>query len=195
MILNAQFGKPERYIKPGEFYSSRDDVVISTLLGSCISVALFDASIPVGGLNHFMLPYPKGVEDSMLSSSAKYGVNAMELLINDLLKMGARKDRLRAKVFGGSAVIALNKAATYDIPEMNIRFVIEFLDTEGIPVDSFSVGGRLPRKVYFFPATSRVLMKYTRSESSALSRREDEYAHRLVEEASNAGRPIIFRKA
>lgn len=192
MTHNAQFGKPERYIAPGEYYSSRDDVVISTLLGSCISVALFDTSISVGGMNHFMLPYPKGVEDLILSSSAKYGVNAMELLINDLLKMGAKKGRLRAKVFGGSAVIALNKAATYDIPEMNIRFIIEFLDTEAIPVDSFSVGGRLPRKVYFFPASSRVLMKYTRTESSALSRREGAYAQKLVEEVRNAGRPILF---
>jgi chemotaxis protein CheD len=190
--LNAQFGKPERYIKPGEYYSSREDVVISTILGSCISVALFDASVSAGGMNHFMLPYPKGVDDTLLSSSAKYGINAMELLINDLLKLGARKDRLRAKVFGGSAVITLDRAATFDIPEMNIRFVIEFLDTERIPVDSLSVGGRLPRKVYFFPATSRVLMKYTRSESSALSRRENAYAHKLVEEAKNAGRPILF---
>jgi len=192
LTRNDRFGIPERFIKPGEFYSSRDDVVISTILGSCISVALFDASIPVGGMNHFMLPYPKGVEAAILSTSAKYGINAMELLINDLLKMGARKDHLRAKVFGGSAVIIHDKAATYDIPEMNIRFAIEFLDTEGIPVDSLSVGGRLPRKIYFFPATSRVLMKYTRTESSALSRREDAYAHRLVEEASNAGRPILF---
>lgn len=192
MTLNAQFGKPERYIKPGEYFSSRDDVVISTLLGSCIAVALFDASIAGGGLNHFMLPYPRGVDDASLSSSAKFGVNAMELLINDLLKLGAKKDRLRAKVFGGSAVIDYDKAATYDIPEMNIRFIIEFLDTERIPVDSLSVGGRLPRKVYFFPATSRVLMKYTRSESSALSRRENAYAHKLVEEARNAGRPILF---
>jgi len=190
--LNWQFQKPEQYIGPGDFFSSTDDIVISTLLGSCISVTLHDRAVPVGGMNHFMLPFPKGTEDPQLSTSARYGVNAMELLINDILKHGGQKKKLRAKVFGGSAVINLDKAATYDIPAMNIEFIIGFLETEKIPVDSFSVGGSLPRKVYFFPKSARVLMRYTHSSSFALSRRENQYAHRLVEETANAGKPILF---
>jgi chemotaxis protein CheD len=192
LTINRQFQKPEHYIGPGEYFSSADDIVISTLLGSCIAVALQDSSVPLGGMNHFMLPSPKGKEAPSVSLSAKYGVNAMELLINDILKKGGTKKRLRAKVFGGSAVLNLNKTATYDIPAMNIEFIIDFLATEKIPVDSFSVGGILPRKVYFFPHTARVLMKYTHNPSSALSRREDSYAHKLVEETENAGKPILF---
>jgi chemotaxis protein CheD len=192
LTINRQFHKPEHYIGPGEYYSTAEDIVISTLLGSCIAVVLHDSSVGVGGMNHFMLPFPKGRETPLLSASEKFGVNAMELLINDILKKGGVKKRLRAKVFGGSAVLNFNKTATYDIPAMNIEFVIDFLSTEKIPVDSFSVGGILPRKVYFFPQTARVLMKYTHNPSSALSKREDSYAHKLVEETGNAGKPILF---
>ena len=108
--------RSEIYIKPGEFHSSVNDVVISTLLGSCISVALYDLSVPVGGMNHFLLPFPKNTDDHLYSNSAKYGINAMEVLINDILKKGGRKKNLHAKVFGGSTVFDLRKRAVYDIP-------------------------------------------------------------------------------
>lgn len=184
--------RSEISIKPGEFYSSDKDVVISTLLGSCISVALYDLSVSIGGLNHFVLPFPKNTDDPLFSDSAKYGINAMELLINDILKKGGKKKSLRAKVFGGSTVFDLQKHAIYDIPKMNIAFVFGFLETEIIPVDSYSVGGTIPRRISFFPHDSRVLMKYTKNGTSGLVKRENTFSHKLLEKTQNAGQPIFF---
>lgn len=192
MRFNEQFSRNEQYIVPGGFFSSRDDIIISTLLGSCIAVALYDLSVPVGGLNHFMLPYAKTPEMGDVAVSAKYGVNAMELLINDILKKDGLKRNLRAKVFGGSAVIEYKKEATYNVPKMNIEFVFDFLDRERIPVDSYSVGGTLARKIVFFPLTAKILMRFSRSSATGLAHREDAYSQKLIEEFRNDGRPIIF---
>ena len=192
MRFNAQLSRPEQYIGPGGFYSSRDDIVISTLLGSCISVALYDRAVPVGGLNHFMLPESRDDASALGAESSKFGVNAMELLINDILKKGGEKKRLRAKVFGGSTVIALKAEAIINVPKMNIEFVFGFLDVERIPVDSYSVGGALARKIYFFPHDARVLMRYSGSGSSGIAHREIIYSNRLLEEERNEGRPILF---
>jgi len=190
--MNVHFNKPEKYIGPGEFYASRDDVVISTLLGSCISVALYDSQQLLGGMNHFMLPFPRSALGESVSTSAKYGVNAMEVLINDILKKGGQKNKLKAKVFGGSAVLDYHKEATYNIPKMNITFAFEFLDTERIPVESYSVGGTRPRKIFFFPHDARILMKYSNSSSPGLVKRESQYSQTLMEQTGNAGRPILF---
>lgn len=194
MRYNAQFGKPEKYIGPGDYFASAEDVIISTLLGSCISVALFDRTAKVGGLNHFMLPFPKTRdEEGLFSQSSRYGINAMELLINEILKKGGLKKNLHAKVFGGSSVIDFRKEATYNIPKMNIEFIFGFLEAEHIAVDSYSVGGSLPRKIVFFPVESRVLMRFSRTESSGLAHREDVYSQRLREsDAGGSGGPILF---
>ena len=142
MSINPKFGLPETYIGPGEFAVSDEAVVISTLLGSCIAVALFDNIRHAGGLNHFLLPFPKS--GSVFSDSGRYGIHAMELLINDLLKLGVTRQRLRAKAFGGSAMLSYREKAVYNVPKMNIQFIFEFLDLEKIPVDSYCVGGGLP---------------------------------------------------
>lgn len=189
---NHQFNRPEKYIGPGDYYSTTDDIIISTILGSCISVALFDARHFVGGLNHFMLPFPKRSELEPYSANSKYGVNAMELLINDILKKGGEKRALRAKVFGGSTVLDLEREATINIPKMNIDFVFNFLETERVPVDSYSVGGALPRKILFFPREQRVLMKFSKASIVGLERREAQYSHKLLEATENAGKPILF---
>jgi chemotaxis protein CheD len=189
---NHQFNRPEKYIGPGDYFSTTDDILISTILGSCISVALYDVRHSVGGLNHFMLPFPKRAELDPYSPNSKYGVNAMELLINDILKKGGEKPALRAKVFGGSTVIDLDREATINVPKMNIDFVFNFLEMERIPVDAYSVGGALPRKILFFPLEQRVLMKFSRSSLVGLERREAQYAHKLLEDTENAGKPILF---
>jgi chemotaxis protein CheD len=189
---NAQFGVDEFYVFPGAFYSSREDIVISTLLGSCIAVALYDTNVPIGGLNHFMLPSPKPIASPLLSDSAKYGIMAMELLINDMLKQGGAKGRMRAKVFGGSTVLQLDRQPTYDIPKKNIEFVFDFLQNERIPIDSYSVGGTRSRKIYFFPRTTKVLMRFGHAGATGLVRRETEYAQELRERYANAGKPIFF---
>lgn len=192
MKFNSQFCKPETYIGPGGYFASGEDIVITTLLGSCISVALYDARRCVGGLNHFMLPSRREAGSPVFTESGKYGVNAMELLINEMMRLGADRGSLRAKVFGGSTAINLTRSAVYDIPKMNVEFVFSFLSLERIPVDSYSVGGSLPRRIVFFPREAKILMKYSSLAVSALEKREERYFHALLEETQNAGKPVIF---
>ncbi|TCO72317.1 chemotaxis protein CheD [Rhodovulum euryhalinum] len=140
---------PTRRIEPviqGEFRVSRDpEIVLSTVLGSCVSACIFDPLARVGGMNHFLLPGDEGSNKSEL----KYGAMAMELLINELLKSGAVRSRLRVKLFGGARV----SAAFTDIGEKNVIFARSYLRREGFEVLSESLGGQQARRLHFRPAT------------------------------------------
>ena len=137
---------------PAEWRVTSDDVALATVLGSCVAACLFDASARVGGMNHFMLP-----DAAPGDGSARYGAHAMELLINGLLKHGASRARLQAKVFGGGNVL---RGMTIDpIGTRNARFVLEYLAAERIPVLAQDLGDVHPRKVCFFVRTGRTLVK------------------------------------
>lgn len=141
------------FVMPGfHFVQARGAGAICTLLGSCVAACIGEKNTEIGGLNHFLLP--DGNSDGVAPNSARYGVNAMELLINDLLKAGARKSELVAKVFGGANVIATSKTNT--VGEQNGIFVKEYLRSESIPILAEDLGGDRARRVYFFPATGRV---------------------------------------
>jgi chemotaxis protein CheD len=132
----------------------------------------------------------ESTEDSSISASARYGTYAMEILINHLLKLGARRQNLEAKVFGGGRVMASLSGSM--VGDRNSKFVIEYLKTEGIPVASRDLLDVYPRKVYFFPSTGRVLVKkLMRMHNDTLARRETEYAARLTE-APVAGDVELF---
>ncbi len=136
------------YISQGEFVVGADERPISTILGSCIATCLFDEDARIGGMNHFLLPEGRG--DAI--QAASFGVNAMELLINALIKRGAHRPNLRAKVFGGARMIA----GLSDIGQKNVDFVLDFLDREGIACVSRSLGGTQARRIEFWPMTGRV---------------------------------------
>jgi chemotaxis protein CheD len=132
----------------------------------------------IGGMNHFMLA--ESTEESAVSASARYGTYAMEILVNHLLKLGARRNALEAKVFGGGRVMA--SLTSSQVGERNAKFVMEFLATEGINVAAKDLLDVYPRKVYYFPNNGRVLVKkLVRMHNDTLIRREKEYAARLVE--------------
>ncbi|TMV12936.1 chemotaxis protein CheD [Arenibacterium halophilum] len=134
------------HVIQGEFKASDDpEVTLTTILGSCVSTCLFDAIAGVGGMNHFLLP--KG--DSGASVQNRYGLLAMELLINELLKMGASKSRLQAKLFGG----AMMDSRLGRIGDENGRFALAFLENENIPCISSSLGGTAARRVRFTPSS------------------------------------------
>lgn len=137
------------YVLQGEFKVSRaPDTVLSTILGSCVAVCLWDEGVGLGGMNHFLLPFgPKAAS----SSPERYGVHAMEILINALLKAGARRNRLQAKLFGGARM----SATLSDIGQSNARFAQQFLATEEIPCLAESLGGTSARRVLFRPATGQ----------------------------------------
>jgi len=128
--------------------SSESDVVITTTLGSCVATCLFDPEAGIGGMNHFLLA---DSADDRLSASARYGGAAMEQLINRMLGRTGRRDRLRAKVFGGGAINGFNSS----VGNNNVEFVMSYLAYEGIPTISWDVGGTQARGVRFFPVGGR----------------------------------------
>ncbi|QBE65302.1 chemoreceptor glutamine deamidase CheD [Pseudoduganella lutea] len=165
-------------ILPGEYYFTQKDMLIVTVLGSCVSACIRDRVTGLGGMNHFMLPDGGADANSPVSASARYGTYAMEILINSLLKSGARRDNLEAKVFGGGAV--LKGFTAMNVGERNAAFVQTFLRNERIRVVAEDLNDVYPRKVYFFPRTGKVLVKkLMQSHNDTLAKREIEYASRL----------------
>jgi chemotaxis protein CheD len=163
-------------ILPGEYYYTKSDMLIVTVLGSCVSACIRDRVTGLGGMNHFMLP--DGGDTGPVSASMRYGTYAMEVLINDLLKAGARRESLEAKVFGGGAV--LRGFTAMNVGERNAAFVTSFLKTERIPLLAEDLNDIYPRKVYFFPRTGKVLVKkLMQTHNDTLARRELDYASRL----------------
>lgn len=140
---------------PADYVVTDRPIALVTLLGSCVAACLYDPIAGLGGMNHFMLPghQAEGQDDT----SARYGMNAMELLINDLLKRGARRQRLMAKVFGGGNV--LRGFYADPIGTRNARFVLEYLRAEGIPVAAQDLGENQARKVCFFAQGGRALVR------------------------------------
>jgi chemotaxis protein CheD len=134
----------------GDFLISENpDEILTTVLGSCVAVCLFDPRRKVGGMNHFLLPKSCSGQDS---NSVRYGANAMELLINGLLKKGAQRENLQAKVFGGANMTG----AARNIGASNAKFARTFLDDESIVVISESLGGNSARRIKFWPTTGQV---------------------------------------
>jgi chemotaxis protein CheD len=165
-------------ILPGEFYFTGKDMLIVTVLGSCVSACIRDRVSGVGGMNHFMLPDGGADSDNPVSASMRYGTYAMEVLINELLKAGAKRENLEAKVFGGGNV--LRGFTAINVGERNAKFVLEYLHTERMRVIAEDLNDIYPRKVYFFPKTGKVLVKKLKVEhNDTLKRREQDYASRL----------------
>lgn len=167
-------------ILPGEYYVTRRDMLLVTTLGSCVAACIRDKTSGVGGMNHFMLPENAQDQGGWGASSTRYGTYAMEMLINQLLKLGARRENLEAKLFGGGAVI--KQMSSTNVGERNAKFGLDYLKTEGIPVVAKDLLDIYPRKVYFFPATGKVMVKKLRNmHNDTIAVREREYSSRLVE--------------
>ncbi|TNC99791.1 MAG: chemotaxis protein CheD [Gallionellaceae bacterium] len=166
-------------ILPGEYYVTGRDMALVTVLGSCVAACIRDRVSGVGGMNHFMLPDNK-VRGDLLSKSARYGAYAMEIMINQMLKCGAQRENLEAKVFGGGNV--LRGFTVTNVGQSNSAFVLDYLETERIDIVAQDLLGNHPRKVYFFPATGRVLVKALRSvHNDTIIERERTYGARLRE--------------
>lgn len=189
----SQFEQEVVTIHPGEYYATKADTIISTVLGSCIAVSLFDPARLMGGLNHFMLPGELGREGLIRDPNAKYGMYAMELLVNELLKMGSMKKDLKAKVFGGGAVLRFSDGGTTRIPQSNIDFAFEYLKEEGIPILASDVGGREPRKIFMFPRSGKILLKrIVPSQASLVEKEEERYLQIVREEEAEGGAVTLF---
>lgn len=149
-------------IYPGECYITRgkeETAALVTTLGSCVSACIRDRLLGVGGMNHFMLPQKlerHGVcAGEVSSSAARYGDHAMELLIASILRIGGERRNLEIKVFGGATMLAHME----DIGGRNIEFIKRYLETKGLMVQAEDLGGVHPRKIVYFPATGKVMVK------------------------------------
>lgn len=168
-------------VLPGEYYVTKNNEIIETILGSCISACVRDPYAGIGGINHFMLPFNEtgawGGTD--VSAATRYGNFAMEHLVNDLLRHGAAKNSLEIKLFGGGKVL---KAMT-DIGRKNINFVQNYLKTEGYRAMTTDLGGEVSRKIIYFPMTGKVLVKHLERDYNAkVEQEEKQYLNSLQQE-------------
>ena len=170
-------------ILPGQYHVSAGRDAITTVLGSCVSTCLWDPVAHIGGMNHFMLPGDAAAPGAAWTASARLGVYAMEVLLNQMAKLGADRRRLVAKVFGGARVLAgFDKL---DVGAKNAEFVLAFLKTEGIPLAAQDLQDVHPRKIYFFPDTGKVQVKRLNlAREDAVQRREREYFKQVSQSAA-----------
>ena len=175
-------------ILPGEYYVTMVDEMITTVLGSCISACIYDSQRHYGGMNHFLLPGGGGQDSRFGDDSTRYGIHAMERMINDILKCGASRENLRAKIFGGGNIID----TMTNVGGRNISFVKQYLAMEGIPVEASDVGLSYPRKVNFYPKTGKARVKRLRElRTDTIQRREREYISELAQ-AEQQTEPVVF---
>ncbi|MEQ1686503.1 MAG: chemoreceptor glutamine deamidase CheD [Burkholderiaceae bacterium] len=179
-----QFANEAVKVLPGEYFVYNEDILIMTTLGSCIAACLWDRQAKIGGMNHFMLP--EGVGES-----GRYGSFAMELLINEMLKLGATRSSMEAKVFGGGQVISgMN---SMNVGERNTAFVLDYLKAERIQVVSKDVLDIYPRKVCFLPASGKAMVKRLASANNeALLAQERAAAQKVAPAASSGGSVDLF---
>ena len=164
-------------ILPGQYHATRKGA-ITTVLGSCVSTCLWDPVERIGGMNHFMLPGDTASPGSPWAASARFGVYAMEVVINDMIRLGADRRRLVAKVFGGAQLLA--GFDRLDVGAKNSEFVLDFLKVEGIRVLGQDLLDVCPRKVHFFVDSGKVQVKrLALTPSEPVQRREREYLQRL----------------
>lgn len=179
LYYDRTFDTDAAKIGPGEYYYTDQDMLIVTVLGSCISACIRDPITGVGGMNHFMLPQgAKADIDNPVSESMRYGNYAMEVLINQLMRNGAKRENLEAKIFGGGNV--LRSFTTNMVGDRNAAFVKKYLKDEGIKITSEDVLDVFPRKVYYFPKTGKVMVKKLKEVSNhTLVKREEAYSSKL----------------
>ena len=186
-FFDAHFRNEAVKVLPGEFYVADEDLLVMTTLGSCIAACLWDRDKRVGGMNHFLLPDGGGRD----GDSGRYGSFAMDLLIGEMVKRGATRSTMEAKVFGGGAVISgMN---TINVGERNTTFVLDYLRTERITVVSKDVLDIYPRKVCFLPASGKAMVKRLASANTeALAAQERAAATRAAPAVQTGGSVDLF---
>jgi len=176
---DAKFDSDIAKILPGEYYVTTETEGIITVLGSCISACIRDRVFGIGGMNHFMLPINIEEENQITGAAERYGNFAMENMINQIMKVGGRKENLEVKVFGGGNILK----NTTRVGQRNIEFVRSYLSAENLKIIAEDVGDIFPRKVVYFPTTGIVKMKKVRSlHGSTVASVENEYLNEIKEQ-------------
>lgn len=189
--FDREFGISAVKLLPGEYYVTSVDMLLTTVLGSCVSACVRDSAAGIGGMNHFMLPQDADPTSRDASAAMRYGAYAMEMLINELFKAGARRERLEAKVFGGGAVLA--NMTKLNIGDSNADFVLRYLETERVRIVAQDLRGSLPRRINYFPLTGRVAMRKLRRQEDTLLVQHDEQAlaQALARQRASSKEPLF----
>jgi len=185
-------------IMPGEFYVTNSGANIRTLLGSCVAACLYDPMNRVIGMNHFLLSnrrYAKNLP-TCISEAGRYGINAMELLINEMLKAGAKRANLRAKAFGGGSIYLASESKDnfYCVGDINSRFIREFLKNDGIPLVSEDLGGEVARVIHFLSKDYSVHMRRIgKATASKVAITEKQYwTHAIEDQERSPGQVEVW---
>lgn len=195
MQVQEQGSKLHINILPGEYYATNKPVVIRTLLGSCVAACLYDPVSRVIGMNHFMLSNRRYAKDLpvCMSEAGRYGIHAMELVINEMLKLGAKRSNLKAKVFGGGSIYLGTEAKDnfFCVGDINSRFIREFLKNDGIPLVAEDLGGERARIIHFRQDDYSVhVKKIARSTAADLVLTERQFWLRNIEKQEKAKPPV-----
>ena len=191
MYINTrpQLGKKLVIIHPGEYYTSKEDEYIGTLLGSCVSICLYDEKNKIGGMNHFMLPGKISTNDIFADDNAKYGIAAINSLISEIVSKGAARKNLTSKIFGGGNIIKfLNFSGKKSlIPADNVRVAKLFMEIEDIPILAMDVGEDYTRKIIFDVSSGKVYMRKIKggTVNNIISQRDEEVLIQNVEKQFN----------
>ena len=178
------------HINIGEYLASDSPLIIHTILGSCVAVCLFDLNKQIGGMNHILLPGRPSLDK--YDPSARYGINAMELLINNIMSLGGDRRSLKAKIFGGAHVISAI-SEEYSMGKKNSDFVIEFLNNEKIKIVNMDIGGKQTRKIFFHTDTGDVYLKYIPSMlQKIITMKEKSKLKKIEKEISKTGKISLF---
>ena len=185
--FDRELGVAAVKLLPGEYYVTAEDMVLTTVLGSCVSACLRDSVSGIGGMNHFMLPDAADPLHFDAAAAMRYGAHAMHVLLREVVRAGARRERLEAKVFGGGAVLA--SMTLLNIGERNADFVLRYLVAERIRIAAQDLRGKLPRRINFFPLTGRVTVRKLHQQDDALlMQREEQALARVLLKPQPAGK-------
>jgi len=188
--FDQQFKLAAVKLLPGDYVATESSKLLVTVLGSCVSACLRDPVSGICGMNHFMLPESHDLPRAD-NVSARFGVHAMELLITAMQRLGARRDRLQAKVFGAGSV--LDGMTVVNVGDLNASFVEHYLALEGIPVLARDLQGVCARKVYFFTDSGKVMIRRLSTERvSTVVVRENRYREILQQETGQSGSIELF---
>ncbi len=176
-------------VSPGTHYvtNNKEEMIVTTL-GSCVSACIRDAELGLGGINHFMLPESDSGDWGGVSASMRYGNYAMEVLINDILRLGGARNRLEIKIFGGANVIRSSSL----IGSKNIDFVETYLRVEHMAVSAQHLGGDKGRRIIYFPATGKVKMKLLEKQDNDIVIAQEKVFKNKIEGSDIAGSVELF---
>ena len=198
MLIEQRGDRLHVNILPGEYYASNKAVTVRTLLGSCVAACLYDPVNKVVGMNHFLLSNRRYAQNIpiVLSEAGRYGIHAMELLINEMLKLGAKKKNLRAKAFGGGTIyLGPEKDNFFCVGDVNTRFIREFLKNDGVPLVAEDLGGEKARIIHFLSDDYSVhVKKIEKTSAPGLVQEERQFWLKAIEKQEKAkAQPEVWK--